>query len=140
MNAPQRDELGMEFDRCSQWLQGALNHAGGTHTLADIEVGIREGRFQFWPADRSAAVTEVIQYPQRRVLHLFLAGGDLNQLRDMEASATEFARHMGCEAMSIAGRRGWVKALEGYEEYLTTVIKPVEPLGHEGYNGEGKEG
>lgn len=135
------DELTFELKRCGQWLQDALDHSGGTHTLEDIEAGIRSGSLQFWPASRAAAVTEVIEYPRARALHLFLAGGDLDQLSEMEESATEFARQIGATQMSIAGRRGWVRAFrdKGYEEYLTTVVKPVEPKASEDYN-EAKEG
>lgn len=120
--------LEAEFTRCREWLQAALDHSGGTHTLEDVYDGVKAGALFFWPGKRSAAVTEIIEYPQRRVFHTFLAGGDLDEIRDMEADATEFAMHLGCDAMSIAGRRGWVKALKdrGYQEYLTTVIKPLE--------------
>jgi len=122
------DELGEELARCSKWLQAALDHAGGTHTLEDVEEGVRNGTLFFWPGHNSAAVTEVIEYPKRRVFHIFLAGGDLEELSIMEESATAFAKHLGCQGMSIAGRRGWVKAFKdkGYKEYLTTVIKPLE--------------
>jgi len=128
--------LDEELARCRQWLQDALDHAGGTHSIEDIEDQIRKGLVQFWPGKRSACVTEIIIYPQRRVLHLFLAGGDLEEIREMETCATWYAERMGCSAMTICGRRGWAKALadKGYREYLTTIIKPIEPVDFEVYN------
>jgi hypothetical protein len=94
------------------------------------------GHYQFWPASRSCAITEIIHYPNRKSLHIFLAAGDKDQIVDMNESAEQFARIMGCSAMSIAGRRGWVRELKGhgYKEFLTTVVKELEPEGSQGYN------
>jgi len=82
---------------------------------------------QFWPAPRGCAVTEIIKYPQKKVLHIFLAGGDMDQILDMDSSAVEFAKMNGCTGMSIAGRRGWKRVLKnkGYEETFTVLGKDI---------------
>ena len=49
-----------EFDRCSKWLEAALEYSGGTHGIEDIAEGVQDGRFQFWPAPQAAAITEII--------------------------------------------------------------------------------
>ena len=68
-------------------------------------------------------VTEILEYPRKKVFHIFLAGGDLDQIKDFSDSAIYFAKLNGCSAMTLAGRRGWVKALGdlGWEEKFATM-------------------
>jgi len=113
--------------RCKPWLEAAIERAGGTHTLSDVVQSVVEGKMQFWPAPRGCAVTEIIKYPQKKVLHIFLAGGDMDQILDMDSSAVEFAKMNGCTGISIAGRRGWKRVLKnkGYEETFTVLGKDI---------------
>jgi hypothetical protein len=116
-----------EIVRCRPWIEAALARSGGTHHFDDIVRGIYAGHFQFWPAENGCAVTEIITYPRKKVFHVFLAGGQMEQIVDMDASATEFARQNGCSAMSIAGRRGWSRVLQdnGWVETFTTLSKEL---------------
>jgi hypothetical protein len=116
-----------ELVRCKPWLEAALERSGGTHTLEDVVQSIQTGAMQFWPAPRGCAVTEVVNYPQKKVLHIFLAGGEMDQIIDMDSSAVEFAKMNGCTGMSIAGRKGWAKVLKnkGYEETFTVLGKDI---------------
>lgn len=100
-----------ELERCRVWIEAALEHSGGSHTFDDVAELIREGKAQLWPAPRGCAVTEIVVYPRKRVLHIFLAGGELSQLRDMFSDAAEWAKAQGCEAMSLSGRVGWARAM-----------------------------
>jgi hypothetical protein len=115
--------------RCGKWLNEALEHGsmGGeaTHTLEDIAKGVIEGRFQLWPAEDAALLTEVLTYPQARHLHVFLAGGNLETIEKMRESVEQFGLQNGCTALSINGRPGWSKVFEehGYQKGLTTTVK-----------------
>ena len=86
------------------WIEAALEYTGGTHDYEDIVQGCYEARMQLWPAERAAAITEVIRYPKKKVLHVFLAGGEMKQLLDMIADAAEWGRQHGCEAMTMAAK------------------------------------
>lgn len=121
------NDLDAEIERCRPWLQAALDAGGNTHEIEDLVDGIRSRRYQFWPAEDGAAVTEVLVYPNYRVLHIWLAGGSMDTIVDMDASATEYARLLGCKAVTIAGRRGWKRVLSGngYQESLTTLVKEI---------------
>ena len=121
------EELTNELSRCKPWVEAALEYAGGTHTFKDIVDGILERRFQFWPAEKGCAVTELIQMPQKKILHIFLAGGEMQQIVDMDDSAVEFAKGQGCTMVTIAGRKGWKKVLKDndYNEYYTTLAKDI---------------
>lgn len=114
-----------EFDRCSEWIQAALAYANGTHELEDVREAITAGKAQFWPGRKSAVVTEILTYPRKRVCHFWLAGGDLEELVHMEQSISTWAKAMGCQGTSIAGRAGWLKALPDYRKMAVTLAKEL---------------
>lgn len=116
-----------EFERCTPYIQAALEYTKGTHTIRDIWKGIVDGRFFFWPGKESAIITDIEVYPQRRVMHIFLAGGDLDELLEMEKSVEAFARDIHCNSLSISGRRGWLRVFkdDGWQEVCTTIAKEL---------------
>ena len=116
-----------ELNRCRTWIEAALALSGGTHVWDDIVSGIYSGKMQFWPAQNACAITEIITYPRNKVLHIFLAGGEMEQIVDMDESAVEFAKQQGCTGMTIAGRRGWARVLlnKGWTEAFTTLSKDI---------------
>ena len=116
-----------ELVRCKEWIEGALQYSGGTHTFEDVFHGVLEGKFQLWPNDEACAVTEIVVYPRRKVLHVFLAGGNMDKIVDMQKSAEEWGKAEGCTAMTIAGRKGWSRVLadHGYREQFVTLAKEL---------------
>lgn len=104
-------ELHNEVLRVRPFLQPALDHGGNTHDYVHIVDGIIAGRLHLWPAQNSAAITEFHDFPNKRFLHVFLAGGDLEEIRDMHDDMVQFAKDCGCSGISMNGRPGWVKAL-----------------------------
>lgn len=101
-----------ELERCRPWIEAALEYSGGTHVFDDIVQGILDGRMQLWPAPRGCIVTEIVVYPRKRVLNLFLAGGELDQILDMHDAVKAWAKEQDCEAAQLAGRLGWKRVLE----------------------------
>ena len=116
-----------ELERCKDWIEAALERCGGTHEWSDIVEGIHSLRYQFWPAEKGCAVTEIIMFPKKKIFHVFLAGGEMDQIVDMNDSAAQFAKAQGCDGMSIAGRKGWSRVLknEGWTESFTTLAKEL---------------
>ena len=116
-----------ELERCKDWIEAAIEYSGGTHEWSDIVEGIHSLRYQFWPAEKGCAVTEIIMFPKKKILHVFLAGGEMDQIVDMNDSAAQFAKAQGCDGMSIAGRKGWSRVLknEGWTESFTTLAKEL---------------
>jgi len=116
------------IDHCRPWIEAALEYSGGTHTFEDVKERILDGRLQLWPAERGCAVTEIVIYPQKKVLHVFLAGGEMGQIIDMIDSAVAWGKTQGCSGMTIAGRRGWEKVLAkyGYRPVMTVLEKEFE--------------
>ena len=107
-----------EFQRCSHWIQAALDKGNDTHDIEHIFDGLVRGDFQFWANKECCVITEVIDYPKKRVLHIFLAGGSLEAISDLEEDAIKWAKSIGCTDFTLSGRKGWLRALRdnGWED------------------------
>lgn len=112
-----------EWDRCKAYLEPALD---ANYTLADVWEEISNDRAQFWPLTRSAVVTQILTFPRRRVLRVWLAGGDLDELRWALGHADDIARSRGCSAIEIDGRKGWARALTGFEPTRIVLTREIE--------------
>jgi hypothetical protein len=108
-------------------LESALAYAGGTHTFEDVVEAVTEGRMHFWPAKQSALVTELIVYPRAKGLHVFLAAGDLDEIKGFDESLQNLARLLDAKYISLSGRRGWQKTLSdiGFRLSHITMVKEV---------------
>jgi len=115
------------FASAAPMLQRALDRGQGQFTLGDIKDRVMEGELQLWHGEGYAAVTEVLNYPQRRVVLVHLAGGDLAPLVEAEGDLVKFARAVEATGIEIIGRKGWVKALRdrGYQETAVHLFKEV---------------
>lgn len=124
--AHNKDYIIEELFRCKGWIESALAYSGGTHDFKDIVDGVLSGHMQLWSGDEGCAVTEITVYPKRKVLHVFLAGGKMDQILDFQESAAEFGRRNGCSKMTIAGRKGWTKVLKAHDWAETFVVMGKE--------------
>lgn len=109
-------------------VDSALEYAGGTHEFEDVVAEVATGAMQFWPAKKSCVVTQIVSYPQMRTLHIFLAAGDLAEIKDMDETFREFGKKLDCKHVTLSGRRGWTKALAdiGYKSVHTTMAKEIQ--------------
>ena len=86
-------------------------------SIDDVKAEIDAGRAQFWPLPNSAVVTQVLEQPQRNVLRIWLAGGDMDELQFAQSGhAVDYARERGCSVIEVDGRKGWSRALKGFQE------------------------
>lgn len=115
-------EFEAEWARSKEHLSGAL---AGLWTLEAVEQEIRAGRAVLWPMERSAVVTQIHAHPNGRVLRIWLAGGDLEELMHFLPAADEYAREQGCDWVEIEGRPGWEKVLAGYEKRRVILVKEL---------------
>lgn len=108
-------------------IESALAYSGGTHEFDDVVEMVVSGKAQFWPAPRGVAITEIVAYARKRVLHCFLAAGDMDQIIDMIDSAVEWGRTQNCTALTLAGRFGWQRVLDkhGFKPVLVTMERNI---------------
>jgi hypothetical protein len=94
------------------YIEAALEYSNGTHDFESVRDAILAGTMQLWPASKSAAVTEVVEYAKKKVINVFLAGGDLDEITHGIDSVAAWAKEQGCDSMTIAGRKGWIRVLD----------------------------
>lgn len=117
----------------SDWSQAvplllpAIGMAGGTHQVVDVLSGVVSGAFCLWLSQGSAAITEIVIYPRKRECNVFLAGGDLEEIRDwqrpdgpLEAWGFDV---MECDRLAFAGRGGFGRALGGWDRSHVACIR-----------------
>lgn len=104
-------DIHKEVLRVRPFLEPALKYGNGTHDFVHIVQGVIKGDLILWPTENSAIVTEFHTFPNKRMLHIFIAGGDLSEIKHLHDDVVKFAKEMGCAGLSLTGRPGWVKAL-----------------------------
>lgn len=112
-----------ELDRCRAFLEPALAYSGGTHEWQDIVDGVHSSRMQLWANDNAAAITEIIKFPRKVALNVFLAGGEMEGVLEMMDSAKVWGAQQGCDIITMSGRRGWLRVLDkhGWQEAFATM-------------------
>lgn len=113
------------WPHCERFLRPAIEMMHGLHDSGTVLEAILDRRAELWPGKAAAVVTEFIEYPKGRTLHFWLAGGDLDELREQEQQIAAWAADRGCSDVTISGRRGWVRALDGYSETATVMRRAL---------------
>ena len=88
-------------------IERALVYSGGTHDFEDIVELVESGEAQFWPGEDSAVVTQVVEYPRAKQLHVWVAAGNLAGLEAMVPEIEAWAKEQGCTGATMIGRPGW---------------------------------
>lgn len=106
----------VHFSDLAPYISAALEYSGGSHSLEDIRQGLADSQLQCWPGVRSVVITQIQQMPQRKELHLFLAAGDLTELRALYPIIMDWGRAQGCTVATFTGRKGWERTFLTREE------------------------
>ena len=123
-----QDDLHIVWNEVEPLIKKALDD---TYTARDILDGLVKNSFQLFISweDKveSAVITEVIQYPQKKVCRYFLAGGSNmnNWLEPIQQEIEKFAKYNQCDAIEVAGRKGWLRKLKGYEQKIYLMSKKL---------------
>lgn len=115
-----------EFKRCEHWIEAALEYSHGTHDIQDIFECVAQGTLEFWPGKHCALISQVVQYPKKKMIHVFLAGGDIKEIEAMEPDIVAWAKQQGCEALSLTGRPGWTKSFLNNIGYKNTQVQMIK--------------
>lgn len=123
---PVTRDIRNEFLRVKDWLQDAMEYNGGEITLKGVWEGLLSGQFVLLTTFDSAVVLEPVSYPNKTSINFFLAGGDMTQLRQIEDYVCQWARDAGYDSVTIFGRRGWLRHLDGYKERAVFMEKELK--------------
>lgn len=88
-------------------ISAALLAGGDLLTIDDLRTQALERRVQWWGDERAAVATEVLSYPRRRILNLFMAAGELRRILALQNDVDAFAQDMGCSFMVAHARPAW---------------------------------
>lgn len=110
-------ETVQDYARVRDYLLPAIERTNGTHTEDDILVGLISGQFKLWALEKSVGITEFQTYPRMKVLNVFLAGGDLDEIMNFTPTLEAYGLKNGCSRMTFGGRPGWEPVMQerGYK-------------------------
>jgi hypothetical protein len=117
--------LDKEWERCKGYILDALAYANHSHSLDDVKQSVEAGTAQFMPLDKSAIVTEIVDYPKKSVCRIWLAGGDMDELIQAEKHIARWAKSIGCHGLEIIGRKGWQRVLTDYTPQSVVLTKEL---------------
>lgn len=109
-------------------IEMALAKGHGLLAIDDIVEGVATGAMELWRHANYVMVTEVIDYPKKRVVFVHAAEGELESIQEVaEGGLVEYAQEVGASGILFAGRYGWVKALkaQGYGGELAVLFREV---------------
>ena len=112
------------FAQYEPYLQAALDRSDPGTSIDEVKEAIRRGDAYLWPGEASAAVTQV---DDSKRMHVWLVGGDFEELMKMEAACCKLAKDLGCVRMTAEDARpGWRRVLElrGYRE-IRLLVKDI---------------
>ena len=115
-----------DFDRCWPYLEPAIELYGHTHTKKDIRQLIDTGKAYFFPGKGCAFLCNILTAPTGlKSFNVWLAGGDINEIKNMVPKLEAFAKGMGCHRAIICGRRGWLRYLDGFHDCGSRMSKDL---------------
>lgn len=106
--------------------EALLAREGGLYTVADIMENIRDGRMQSFASGDTWVITQICQYPRRKVMNIAYVVGDINALYELERTIIEFAKENGVDMLQATARLGWKKRMSvGWNDHALCMRKEI---------------
>jgi hypothetical protein len=102
-------------------IDAVLEKHGGFWTAADILDNLDKGTMQSFAKGSTWVITQVLEFPRKKVLDITFVYGNLQEARELESEVEEFARSVGAEMLKATGRKGWMAEMHDGWEVLNTV-------------------
>jgi hypothetical protein len=122
------EKTAQEFDSVASEIERALAYDPHGNTLADIRRMVLEGSMQLWTGEGFVGVTEVVSYPNMKVVVVCLAAGKKEAVvQAYHDKIHPFAKVIGARGVEILGRAGWARVLDkhGFRQSSVTLFKEV---------------
>ena len=114
------------FLQSEQLLLNALEYGNETHSLEDVAMALNRDEMQLWPGIKTAVVTEIITYPRQKIINVFLAAGDMDEVIRILPYVEKHGKMEGCTRMTMTGRKGWEKVMSKIYQVETRVFLSTE--------------
>lgn len=117
--------MGAQWAKWRPMLADAMD--GSHHRIEEVERGVFQHRLQFWPGEKAAMVTEIVDYSGAKAIQVMWMAGDIEDAIAMAPGISAFGRLMGCTEVLIEGRPGWQRVLKphGFELWSVTLRKAL---------------
>lgn len=102
----------MNMERRIAGLSKALMVAGNEHTVGDVIREVLHGDAQSWDNGDAWIITRIVDAPQVRSIHFWLATGEKAACVELAEQVIDWARSVGCTRATMLGRAGWTRVLE----------------------------
>lgn len=86
----------------------------GAHTWEHVCDLLQVGGAQIFWNDHGAWITEIVQTPLSKWLHVWIVAGEMPGVMDLQDRVLDFARQQGCHHVTATARFGWKKHLTTY--------------------------
>ena len=97
------------LESVAPYLEAALRRSGEGLTLDRVAEEVSAGRVWLIHSGHAAVALR----PNGADLHVWLAGGELSEIMDMEIEVSRSAREIGFKRMTVSGgRNGWARVLK----------------------------
>lgn len=109
-------------------IEAALGYGGHSHSFANVVAMCVTGEVDLYILPSSVIMMQLTDYPNYKSYHAFIAAGDLDEIIEAQNGLLiREARLRGASKLTLAGRRGWARALksEGWEDKLVIMHKDV---------------
>jgi hypothetical protein len=131
---PSLDELAESWFAIAPLLLKATRRTGCYEPI-DLLKGAMAGRYGIWLCETNgkidaAIVTEVVNYPRKRILEMMFVGGS-NMRAWLPEAVCVFDRHArqcGCSHICSLGRAGWARAWGGRATGDAIVVRDVKGI------------
>jgi len=88
-------------------MEKALRLGGDLYTLVDLITELREGRMQGHVENDTWAITQIQDFPRKRVVDIFTVVGNMEGSLLLEKKITGWASELGADMITSVGRDGW---------------------------------
>lgn len=101
-----------------------LELQGGFYTYEDIMDHIREGKMQSFAKGNTWVITQVDEFPRKKVLTVVFVIGDMDTLHEIEPDLERFRKEIQADVMTTTGRMGWLRrSFDGWKAVSVNFVR-----------------
>jgi hypothetical protein len=128
------DYVEQAWEYVEDYIADSLKHGVGEYTTDDIKQLCQSKQMQLWikwddEEVKGAFVTQILNYPQMKILLVLLLGGnDFIKWRDeVDEVLQRFGKEHNCKFVEFFGRKGWGNYLKdiNYNEQVRMFAKEI---------------